>query len=410
MKKTVIKDMHLMKGHNMQYRELNNKDNLSTLGFGCMRFPKKGNGFDVDEIVREITYAVENGVNYFDTAYLYPGSEEVLGKVLESTGLRDKINIASKMPHYLMKSVEEAEAKLAEQLKRLRTDHIDYYLMHMLPDVSTWNELKNRGIDKWLEEKKEQGVIRRIGFSYHGSSDMFIKLLHEYNWEFCQIQYNYMDENSQGGRRGLMEAAGMGIPVIIMEPLRGGRLVNALPKDALDAISASKRGYSAAEWAFRWLWDQEQVTTVLSGMNSMDMLAENIKIASDTKPGELTEDDFKMFETIKGAINKKVKVPCTGCAYCMPCPFGVDIPGCFKAYNDSYTDNYFEGIKEYFMCTAMKNDKAMASLCHECGKCEQHCPQSISIRDELKAVKKRFESPIFKLVTRFVPGKIKKNK
>lgn len=392
----------------MQHREMNNQDKLSVLGFGCMRFPKKGNGFDVEEITRELVYAVEHGVNYFDTAYIYPGSEEVLGKVLEATGLRDKINIASKMPHYFMKTVEEAQAKLDEQLARLRTDHIDYYLMHMLPDVATWNELKARGIDKWLEEKKEQGVIRRVGFSYHGSSTMFIKVLHEYNWDFCQIQYNYMDENSQGGRKGLMEAASMGIPVIIMEPLRGGRLVNDLPEEANKAIAASKRGWSAAQWAFRWLWNQPEVTTVLSGMNSMDMVSENIEVASTMEPGSLTEEDYKVYADIKKAIEKKVKVPCTGCGYCMPCPFGVDIPGCFKAYNDSYTDNYFEGVKEYFMCTAMKNEQSRAIQCRECGKCETHCPQSISIRKELKNVKKRYENPIFKLIVKLMPGKIKK--
>lgn len=392
----------------MNYREINNQDNLSTIGFGCMRFPKKGNGFDVEEIARELNYAVEQGVNYFDTAYLYPGSEEVLGRVLEENKLRDKINIATKMPHYLLKNVEEAENKFNEQLKRLRTDHIDYYLMHMLPDVDVWEMLKSRGIDKWLEEKKAAGQIRRIGFSYHGSSDMFIKLLHAYNWEFCQIQYNYMDENSQAGRRGLEEAGKMGIPVIIMEPLRGGRLVNALPKEAINVINNSKNGWSAAEWALRWLWDQPYVTTVLSGMNSMEMLEENIRIASEMKENSLSEEDFKQIEQVKNAIQRDIKVGCTGCAYCMPCPAGVDIPGCFRTYNVSYTDNYFVGIKEYLMCTTMKSESSGASKCLECGKCEKHCPQSIPIRKELKNVKRRFENPIFKLISKFVPGRKKK--
>lgn len=394
----------------MIYRNINNQDNLSTLGFGCMRFPKKGNGFDVEEIKKEISYAVENGVNYFDTAYLYPGSEEVLGRVLEETGLRDKVRIATKMPHYMMKTVEEAQSKFEEQLRRLRTDHVDYYLMHMLPDSSTWEVLCERGIDKWLEEKKASGQIKRIGFSYHGSTDTFIKLLHAYKWEFCQIQYNYMDENSQAGRRGLMEAAKLGIPVIIMEPLRGGRLVNALPKEATDVIAQSDRGWSAAEWALRWLWNQEEVTTVLSGMNSMEMLAENIRIASDTETGMLNDADFNVYSNIKKAIDSKIKVGCTGCAYCMPCPAGVDIPGCFRTYNVSYTDNYFVGIKEYIMCTGLKEQRAMASLCKECGKCEQHCPQDISIRNELKNVKKRFENPIFKLAMKIMPGGAKSKK
>lgn len=391
----------------MNYRSYNNEDKLSTLGFGCMRFPKKGNGFDEEEIIREITYAAENGVNYLDTAYIYPGSEEILGKVLEKTGLRDKFYIASKMPHYFLKSVEEANKKLEEQLSRLRTDRIDYYLMHMLPDVSTWEVLKERGIDKWLEQKRAEGKIKRIGFSYHGSPEIFTKILDAYDWEFCQIQYNYLDENSQAGRRGLMAAAEKGIPVIIMEPLRGGRLVNNLPSDAVSAMEKSGKGWTKAEWSFRWLWDQKEVTTVLSGMNSMEMLAENIRIACDTREGELTEDDYKYYDKIKAAIEKKTKVPCTGCGYCTPCPKGVDIPGCFKAYNDSYNHNYIEGIKEYFMCTMLKKETSMASQCVGCGKCEKHCPQSISIRKELVNVKKRFENPFVRLAGKIMRGRNK---
>lgn len=394
----------------MQYRTRNNPDNLSALGFGCMRFPKKGNGFDYEEIAKELKYAVENGVNYLDTAYIYPGNEEALGKVLEETGLRDKVYIATKMPHYLIKSVEDAEKRFNEELARLRTDHVDYYLMHMLPDVLTLEALIERGIDKWLNDKVAQGKIKRVGFSYHGSSSMFIKLLHAYKWDFCQIQYNYMDENSQAGRSGLLEAASLGIPVIIMEPLRGGRLVNDLPSGAKSAIEESERGWSSAEWGLRWLWDQEEVTTILSGMNSMEMVKENIRIASETEVSSLTQSDRDTYAKIKAAIEEKVKVGCTGCSYCMPCPRGVDIPGCFRTYNESYTDNYFVGMKEYFMCTTMKNEPAMASMCVECGKCETHCPQGIQIRKELKNVKRRFENPIYKIMCLFKPGKIKSKK
>lgn len=391
----------------MNYRELNNKDNLSALGFGCMRFPKKGNGFDHDEIERELSYAIENGVNYFDTAYLYPGNEEAFGKALEKIGKRDQINIATKMPNYFMKSPEDAEKRFNEQLNRLRTDHVDYYLMHMLPDVKTWRALCERGIDRWLEDKKEKGQIRRIGFSFHGSSEMFIKLLHEYKWEFAQIQYNYVDENSQAGVRGLKEAASMGIPIIIMEPLRGGRLVNAISDKAKEMIKTMTPGWSPAEFGLRWLWNQPEVTTVLSGMNSMDMVKENIRIASDTTTGSLTEDDMNTYEKVKAEIERKMKVYCTGCGYCQPCPAGVDIPGCFSAYNTSYTEGYANGMREYFMCTAMKNERSMASLCKKCGKCESHCPQGIKIREELGRVKRRFENPIFKLMTFFAPGHVK---
>ncbi|MBO4890006.1 MAG: aldo/keto reductase [Lachnospiraceae bacterium] len=387
----------------MRYRQLNNKDNLSALGFGCMRFPKKGNGFDVDEIEREIRYAIDSGVNYFDTAYLYPGNEEVFGRVLEKIGARDKINIATKMPNYFLKSPGEADRRFSEQLGRLRTDHVDYYLMHMLPDLETWEELRNRGIDKWLENKKKEGLIRRIGFSYHGSSEMFIKILHAYDWEFAQIQYNYLDENSQAGVRGLKEAASKGIPVIIMEPLRGGRLVNAIPEKAKEIIRTRTPNWSAAEFGLRWLWNQSEVTTVLSGMNSMDMVKENIRIASDMTEGSLTEDDMKTYADVIEEIESKIKVRCTGCGYCMPCPAGVDIPGCFSTYNTSYNEGYANGIREYFMCTAMKKERALASQCKKCGKCEAHCPQGIKIREELVRVKRRFENPIFKLGTLLAP-------
>jgi len=391
----------------MVYRDNYGMDKLSILGFGCMRFPKKGNGFDIEEIEKEIKYAIEKGVNYFDTAYAYPGNEEALGMALSNTGLRDKVYIATKMPHYFIKDIDDLENKFAEQLRRLKTDHVDYYLMHMLPDVKTWNHLIEKGVDKWLEEKRSQGKIRRIGFSYHGNTDIFLDILNSYDWEFCQIQYNYMDETSQAGREGLMAAHEKGIPVIIMEPLRGGRLVNDLPKEADDIFRKSGKDQSPAEWALRWLWNQKEVSVVLSGMNSMDMVKENVRIASETIPGSMTEDDFAVIEEVKAAINSKMKVGCTGCRYCMPCPKGVDIPGAFRCYNVSYTDNYFVGIKEYFMCTTMKNEPSLASQCIECGKCEQHCPQGITIREELKNVKKRFENPIFKLITKFIPGRLK---
>ena len=372
-----------------------------------MRFPKKGNGFDHDEIVSEIGYAIEKGVNYFDTAYLYPGNEEAFGKALEKLGQRDKIFIATKMPHYLMKTMEDAERRFNEQLTRLRTDHVDYYLMHMLPDTKTWEALVQRGAVEWLRKKKEEGLIRRVGFSFHGSSEMFIKLLHAYDWEFAQIQYNYIDENTQAGVRGLKEAARMGLPVIIMEPLRGGRLVNSIPEKAKEIIRESTPEYSPAEFALRWLWNQPEVTTVLSGMNSMDMVKQNIRIASETETGSLTESDMRTYEKVIEEIERKVKIKCTGCGYCLPCPAGVDIPGCFKTYNTSYVESYVDGFREYFMCTAMKNERSLASQCRKCGKCESHCPQGIKIREELSRVKRRFENPVFKLGMLFAPGRIK---
>ncbi len=379
----------------MQYRELKNQDKLSLLGFGCMRFPKKGTGFDMDEVEREVLYAIEHGVTYFDTAYIYPGSEEALGTVLAKNQCRDKIMIASKLPHFMVRTLEDAKRIFEEECKRLQTDHIDYYLMHMLTDVKTWNRLKSIGLIEWLEDLKKKGRIRRIGFSYHGSTSEFLDLLNAYDWEFCQIQYNYMDETSQAGRAGLKAAAAKGIPVIIMEPLRGGKLANHLPAKAMDAFHHTMPKRSPAEWAFRWLWDQPEVSVVLSGMNSMEMLQENIRVASEVQTNALTDTEQKLYETVKAAIREKTKVPCTGCAYCMPCPKGVDIPGSFQCYNMSYAENFIDGMREYIMCSVMRGEA--------CGKCEQHCPQHIEIRKELKQVKRRFDkNPIYALIAFFM--------
>ena len=381
----------------MQYRNNNGNNDLSVLGFGCMRFKKKGAGFDMEETEREIMYAIEQGVNYFDTAYIYSGSEEALGTILHKNGIREKIKIATKLPHYLMKTREDMEKKFAEQLKRLKTDYIDFYLMHMLPDKETWEKLINAGALEWLEGLKKEGKIRNLGFSYHGNTDTFIELLNAYDWDFCQVQYNYMDENSQAGRRGIEAAAEKGIPVIIMEPLRGGRLVNDLPKKAVEAFTESSRGYSAAEWALRWLLNQKEISVILSGMNSMEMLEENIRIASEAEADSMTPGDLATIAKVKKAFDEVTKVPCTGCSYCMPCPFGVDIPGSFRCLNVSYTDSYANGFREYFMCTTMKKEPSNAGLCRKCGRCEKHCPQSIHIRDELVRVKRRFENPIYKI-------------
>jgi len=387
----------------MNYRDNGANEQLSILGFGCMRFQRKGTSIDIDEAEKEIMHAIKSGINYFDTAYIYPGSEDALGRILEKNGCRKEVNIATKLPHYLLKKTEDFDRFFEEQCRRLRTDYVDYYLMHMLPDVEVWERLKSLGILEWIEKKKREGRIRKIGFSYHGSTKEFIRLLEAYPWEFCQIQYNYMDEFSQAGKAGLLRAAELNIPVVIMEPLRGGRLVNNLPKKAIEAFEKADKKRSPAEWAFRWLWNQKEVAVVLSGMNSMEMLDENMRIASEVQAGELTAADFAMYEEVKKAINEKVKVPCTGCGYCMPCPKGVDIPGAFRCYNVSYTDSYFNGLREYFMCTTMKakENRGNASRCIECGKCETHCPQGIHIREELKKVKRRFENPIYRVAAWF---------
>lgn len=388
----------------MEYR----KDQISILGFGCMRFPKKGGSVDLEETERQIAYAIENGVNYFDTAYIYPGIEKALGTILEKNGWRSQVKIATKMPHFLIKSVDGLEKLFQEQLSRLKTDYVDYYLMHMLPDVHIWNKLVKLGVEDWLLEKKQKGQIHRIGFSYHGNTERFLMLLDAWDWDFCQVQYNYMDEYSQAGRPGVTHAAKKGIPVIIMEPLRGGRLVYGLPPKARRLFEEAKPSRSAAEWGLRWLWNQPEVSVVLSGMNSMEMVQENIRIAKSVRAGELTSKDEDLFYQVKKAVNEKIKVPCTGCGYCQPCPAGVDIPGIFRCYNVRYTDGWFTGMREYFMCTTLRAERSNASLCMKCGKCESHCPQNISIQKELSEAAKHMETPIYKLASLAVRRMYKK--
>ncbi len=387
----------------MNYRKDRLGGDISILGFGCMRFTTKAGRIDLDKAQEEILAAFEAGVNYYDTAYIYPGSEAAIGEIFERTGIRDKIKIATKLPQYLIKSREAAEKIFTEELRRLRTDHVDYYLMHMLSSAQTWQRLCSLGIDEWLREKQAAGQIRQVGFSYHGNSDAFCELLDAWDWDFCQIQYNYLDEHSQAGRTGLEKAAEKGIPVIIMEPLRGGKLVNKLPAAALRAFESHEPKRSPAEWAFKWLWDQPEVTCVLSGMNSLQMVRENCESAAASAAGELTEADRDMLKKVVAAINEKMKVGCTGCRYCMPCPKGVDIPGTFAAYNTRYSEGWFEAEREYVMCTLLRKVPTSASLCVRCGKCEQHCPQGIAIRDELEGARKVLEGVPYKIAKVFAP-------
>ena len=384
----------------MNYRTDRYGNPLSILGFGCMRFPQKMGRIDMEETEKELLAAIHGGVNYFDTAYIYPGSEAALGEILEKNNLRDQVNIATKLPHYLIKSRDGMDKLFAEELRRLRTDHVDYYLMHMLNDTATWERLKGLGIEEWIAEKKASGQVRQIGFSYHGNSEMFCKLVDAYDWDFCQIQYNYMDEHSQAGRKGLLHAHAKGIPVIIMEPLRGGRLVNNLPAEVHKIFADHPTQRTPAQWAFRWLWNQREVTVVLSGMNSMEMVSDNMQTASTVSVGELGAGEEAMLRSVVDAINSKMKVGCTGCGYCQPCPKGVDIPGTFAAYNRRYSDNKFTALKEYAMCTALRTNATIASNCIGCGKCEKHCPQGIPIREKLKEAEKELEGPIFKIFTK----------
>jgi len=381
----------------MQYRiNPKNGDKLSALGYGCMRFTRKGGGIDQEKAEKEMLYALEQGVNYFDTAYTYPGNEVALGKFL-AKGHRSKIYLATKLPQYLAKSYADFDKFFYEELRRLQTDYIDYYLLHMLSDYGSWQRLTALGIEKWIAEKKASGEIRNIGFSYHGGSDGFIRIVDAFDFDFCQIQFNYLDVHGQAGETGLRHAASKGLPVIIMEPLRGGRLVQGLPAKAKAFWQNAVPNRSAAEWGLRWIWNYPEVTVILSGMNDLAQVEENIRVCNEAFPNRLSDAELACYDEARRLIRESTKVNCTGCSYCMPCPAGVDIPTCFNALNVRQSDGWFTGLREYIMCTSLKATPANASRCIKCGRCEQHCPQGIEIRKMLEEVTHTLEGPAYKL-------------
>lgn len=381
-----------------------NGDQLSILGFGCMRFPTKGNSIDEDRAIAMIHEAIKKGVNYFDTAYIYHGgkSESLLGKALLG-GYRENVKIATKLPPFMVNKLENAQKILDKQLERLQTDYIDYYLLHMLTDKPMFDRLKDLGVLKWLEGLKKKGIVKNIGFSFHGGKTDFELIVKAYPWDFCQIQYNYMDENNQATRSGLKLAAKLGIPVIVMEPLRGGKLVTNLPDEVTKLFNSFSVKRSPAQWALRWVWNHPEVHVLLSGMSDEVQVEENIRIACEAEPNALSDEELKLFDKAKAVMMEKTKIPCTSCGYCMPCPAGVDIPGCFAYYNDKYLMNDKSARFRYLQNTGIMSVKpAHASRCKACGKCESHCPQQIAIIKELKTVSKEMEGTVYKFIIRIL--------
>lgn len=394
----------------MQYRSAQHiEEELSLLGFGCMRFSRKMGFIDQEKVEEQLQYALDQGINYFDTAYIYPGSEEAVGKFASKNNNREKMLIASKMPHYMCKSLADFDRIFQDELKRLQTDYIDYYLMHMITSYDAWQRCIDLGVIDWIRQKKESGAIKRIGFSYHGGREDFPRIVDSFDWEFCQIQLNYLDAGSQAGLDGLFYAASKGLPVIIMEPLRGGRLANDLPDGAKRAfkeanekrVAAGLEPYSMASWALRWLYDLPEVTCVLSGMNEMVQIVENCKLAGEAQANSLTQDEHAVYDKAIAAIREKEKIPCTGCGYCMPCPKGIDIPTCFRAYNTKFGEGWMAGTMSYIQNTALVQEPKNAGLCIKCGKCAKHCPQHIDIPSQMSAVEKAMEGPLYKLIKRF---------
>lgn len=372
----------------MKYRNFGNTGlKVSALGFGCMRLPVvDGDSGKIDEPLATamLRNAIDQGLNYVDTAWTYHSeqSEPFVGRVLQE-GYREKVNLATKMPSWLVKSHEDLERLFNTQLERLQTDHIDFYLLHAL-NAGYWdNYLKVRVFD-WAERKLAEGRIRHLGFSFHDRYEVFNKILNGYdNWDFCQLQYNYMDVDEQAGKRGVLEAAEKGLGVIVMEPLRGGKLaVQDPPAQVAEAFSQSQRDWTMAEWALQWLWDQPEVSLLLSGMSSMEQVEQNLRSASRSGVGSLSEDDHATVSRVQQAWSGLAPVACTNCEYCMPCPNGVQIPRIFKLYNESVMyDRQGRGQNAYQ--NEFKDDQR-ADMCVECGQCEELCPQSIQIIQQLK--------------------------
>ena len=382
----------------MKYRNFGNLDFMvSALGFGAMRLPTDGdtsnsdrlsNNIVEDEAIRMIRYAIDHGVNYIDTAYTYHkgNSEIVTGKALMD-GYRNKAKLATKSPTFLINKAEDFNRYLDEQLTRLKTDCIDFYLLHALSRDKWENIVKKLDILNYAEKAKKAGKIKHLGFSFHDNLDAFIEILDGYDgWEFCQIQYNYMDIENQAGTKGLKYAAEKGLPVIIMEPLLGGRLVNP-PIEVLEVIRKSEGKYTPAELAFQWLWSQKEVSVVLSGMSNIEQVKENVVFANRSDIGSLETKDLNTIELIRKEYNKRSIIPCTKCGYCMPCPNNVDIPENFSLYNDGiiYNDLKSSSIKYNNFFDKSKR----ADLCIHCKECEEKCPQKIPISDWMTKIHKK---------------------
>ena len=384
----------------MQYRTMaHSGDRLSVLGYGCMRLPEKGGRIDEERAKRQILSAIDRGVNYVDTAMPYHmgASEPFLGKALQG-GYRQKVKLATKMPHWNVHSRDDMDRFLTAQLANLQTDRIDYYLVHNL-QAAAWKKLKDLGFTDFVAAALRDGRIGNIGFSYHGGKPDFRAIVDDYPWQFCQLQINYLDRDNQAGLEGVRYAAAKGMGVIAMEPLRGGSLARK-PAARLQAIwDEAPTPRSPAEWALRWVWNLPEVTVVLSGMNEEAHIEENLRIAEDALPGALTVEETALIDRVAVAHRQALKVGCTGCRYCMPCPSGVQIPACFEAYNRAFAGGpkgvgtprilYVVETGGIFTGTA----PGFASQCTECGKCVKVCPQHLPIPTHLKEVKKAFEGP-----------------
>ncbi len=356
----------------------------SALGFGAMRLPTiDGDPGRIDEpqATRMIRYAIDHGVNYVDTAYPYhrETSEPFLGRALQD-GYRERIRLATKMPCWKVERATDFDRYLDEQRGRLRTDHIDFYLLHGL-NAGSWHKMRDLRVLRWAEKAIGDGRIRHLGFSFHDKYEVFEEIVDGSDlWVFCQIQYNFMDTDYQAGTKGLKYAANEGLAVVVMEPLRGGLLARNVPPAVQQAWDSAPRRRTPADWALQWVWNQPQVSVVLSGMSTMEQVEQNVASAGESGPGTLTEEDLALIARVRDAYGELSRIPCTDCRYCLPCPSGVNIPGIFEIYNDAMV----YGDMQYAQTSYLWIDEgARANLCAECGECLEKCPQQIEIPEWL---------------------------
>ncbi|MDR3222807.1 MAG: aldo/keto reductase [Methanobrevibacter sp.] len=379
----------------MRYKKIDKTgDELSILGYGCMRYPRKNGMVDFKETKKQIRMAIDNGVNYFDTAYMYPQSEEILGKILLD-GYRERVKIATKVQISKINSREDINKIFQKQLTRLQTDYIDYYLLHDI-DIENWEKFREMNLLSFIKDEQNKGRIKNFGFSFHGNINNFKKILDDYDWDMILIQYNYIDENYQVGKEGLEYAASKGVGIVIMEPLRGGLLINKLSNESKKLIESFSIKRSPAEWALRWLWNDEKVDVVVSGMSTQEDIVENTAIASEMKPNSLNENELELINKLKNSFKDNIAVDCTGCGYCLPCQYGVDIPLSFSFLNDKVL---FGGVRfpVFYLLKTMEN-KSYASACVKCGACEKKCPQNILIMKELDNAKYSLEKWYYKVI------------
>jgi predicted aldo/keto reductase-like oxidoreductase len=383
----------------MLYRKVpKNGDELSILGFGCMRLASKADGsIDEERATKQVRYAIDHGVNYVDTAWPYhmEQSEPFLGRALADE-YREKVKLATKLPSWMLNCREDMDYFLNSQLEKLKSDHIDYYLVHSLVG-ELWDKVEKLGVADFLDKAKADGRITNAGFSFHGAGKDFKRIVDAYDWDFCQIQYNFLDEKNQAGTKGLEYAASKGLGVIIMEPLRGGMLASHVPPAVKEIWDEAPTKRTAAEWALRWVWNHPEVTVVLSGMNDEKHIQENLAVADKAYPNSLTEAELQLVKRAERKYRELMKAGCTGCRYCMPCPEGVNIPVCFELYNSLHMSGNADEAK--FLYAAMLSgilslgELGLASQCVQCGKCLEKCPQHLEIPTILESVVEELEGP-----------------